>query len=872
MPPVNDPFASATAIGLAAGELDVTTVAATVEGSEPGGLAHTVWAAWTCPTPSPGPVEFTLDLDGLDVHALNVYSGASLGALVLEAGGLTVDGSVDVVLPAPTAAAVYRIQVGATVVDATGAGVLQWDPYVDDEADEEAVLDDEMEDGGDVPDDAFVVDPEAVTDGVYLRQSETFVEPVLDEVTGRPVDWTRTSFVEEEWGACSIRVDGVPITKVRTARTLISRLAWQEPFGEGPGLLLVRGASLWDIGSAGFEWLREEANVDIDRVDSDGAFVEPLWSGIVQRIKPSSTGWELSIEGAFAGPAGQVPHRPKLTEKERDWGRALVFACRRAGRGAMRRRTITEVVFGITTRDRGSRSETLLQYVQRGLSLCQLANGDQWTMARVVDEDTGLTIRRKYGFRLKDRTTVDITVWLGQRGVDCTGLVRDLADVQRLQMAEGVNPDGGRWRNTKLPNILKETVPPYPGTPLDIGSTGDDVKVWQAEVLSDGHRTGDLEALIDGEFGALEADAAEEIQEAAGLPVTGVVDEDTWDATWSNGSLNVGGARFDPIASITEVEPWLYSSNGSVMGVNPEWDRTLLPLGTFVSYGQDVTKKQGRRSAKADIARAHSGGWRGQIVFTGDPAEMSRRSIKEGVNIRVMGLPGDPLLHGAGVTWSGPGTTVTVDVDQRARDRLTLAELRTRDKAARRDPAKQALAQLRRSKQDRDTPGPWDSEGGWGLLPIRDAVEGWNVYRVAAGKYGSLSRVVLVTEPDVEFAAALFGARVKKSWLRTYFPTPLADHGEATDFRYWDRPARQDGLRSRRFIEAWGEASNPCGYSPGYKTNPESGKATGHAVTGRFDTDTTTDYVLLEEPKMWLAVYVTGDTTVRGQIFLLPNE
>lgn len=798
----------------------------------------------------------------------------------------------DEVLAIGQAALAGTLVLGVQVLaGATGLTELQWQfayssiDYdeglnVDPDPDEleQAVYETAFEDGSDVPADTDVdVDPEDLAPGLLRRISETYPAPTLDTVTGRPEGWLPTSVVDEAWGRVGIIVDGVNVTKVRDVATVVDSLEFQEPFGEGPGEISVGGASPWDVGADGFEWLREEADVDINQYDEDGLFVRSIWSGIVRRLGLSGSTWTLQCEGAFAGPSGMLPHRPKLTESERDWGRALTYAIRRAGRGAARRKTIAEAEFGITTRDRGARSETLLEYVRRGLGLSQTVAGDQWTLARALNDDDA-PIQRKYEWRLKDQDTEHLTVRLNQRGVS-VDLARDLSDVVRLIMGEGVNRDGGRWRNTKLPNVGKETVPPYPGYDLDDSLTDDDnVRVWQAEVLSDGWRTGDLEALISGTYGDLEVAACEDLQERAGLPVTGVVDEDTWDATWSNGDpdLNLGGARFDPIWSKKAVRPWVYASNGSVLAVNPDWDRSLLPIGRFVSYGSDVTKKQARRSAHAEVNQKQDAGWSGTITLDGvDPPQMSRLDVLEGMNIRVLDFAGEPLLHIAGVRWtrSGPSWSVSLAVDEQARDLLTLAEIRVRNREARQDPAKMAIAQLRRSAQVRDTPAMWDSEGGFGVLPIRDAEPGWNVYKIAAGKYGSLSRVrVKVYSPETTFCVALFGAQPHISWLNDNVPEPLSDPGD--EYTYWKRPAIQDGLRERLFIEAFGGWKQAGGYSPGFETHEATGEDTGNPVTGVLDVDSSTDYALDEEPKMWICVWVAGDddVKVRGQIYLLPNE
>lgn len=857
-------------------------------------VTGTAW--WRYEVPDPAPADITFTLEGTGRLGLFVFWDAddpadtlpSTGSLQESAAFQLDSAVVPMTLGAPWAGEVLVVQgrydagYGAATLtwDQDGVGATEEDdapPPVeepDPDTTEDGVWSD-IEDGTDVPADDTPVEVDLSGIGVIRRVSETYPTPTITD--GRPDGWAPSSTVEEDWGLPGIVVDGVAVTKVRGVRSEVTALVFQEPFGEGPAQVTIPGATELDLGQTGFEWLRVEANVNVVHRDADGEFVKNLWSGVVTSMQYDGQAWQLDCGGAFAGVAGMLPHRPKLTERERDWGQAMTYAIRRAGRGASRRKTISEVEFGILTRDRGSRSETLLEFVTRGLSMCQTTDGDQWTLARALDVD-GHPIRRKYEWRLKDRDTVDVTVHARARGVTVS-LRQDLTDVNRIHFGEGVSHRGERWRGAVFPNIGKETVPTYPGTPLDIGSTGDDVLVWQAEAMSDGHRTGDLDALLSGDFDATDAAAAREIQRHAGLTVTGIVDEDTWDATWSNGDpdLNLGGSRFEPIAADDRVIPFLYSSNGSVLALNGDWDRSLLPLGRFVSYGQNVSRAKATDSADAELVRSADPWWFGTVTLDLDPIEMSRLDIREGMNLRLKwwgGVSSGIVLHIAGVRWSksAGGFQVTLDVDEKARDLLTLAEIAARNRAARQDPARQAISQLRRSAQVRDTPGVWDVEAGFGKLPVRDCTGStWNVFAIPAGQYGSLDRVLTRTDPATRYCLTLWGAKVTAAQLNSWMAAPLADPGD-DDYLPWDVPGIQDDLDDHLFIEGWGAWKQRAGYSPGYETHPVSEKPTGHDVTGVLKVFSTTQYGLDEEPKMWVAVWPEDDTAIRGQIRLLPNE
>ena len=70
-----------------------------------------------------------------------------------------------------------------------------------------------------------------------------------------------------------------------------------------------------------------------------------------------------------------------------------------------------------------------------------------------------------------------------------------------------------------------------PTAPLDelyVGSYGEDVATWERQADSRGWRIGH----IDGSYDEETAAACRVMQQMLGLPVTGTVDYETWDATW----------------------------------------------------------------------------------------------------------------------------------------------------------------------------------------------------------------------------------------------------------------------------------------------------------------------------------------------------
>lgn len=705
-----------------------------------------------------------------------------------------------------------------------------------------------------------------VTHPAIRRISETYALPTL--LDGRPQNWRPTSVVDEEWGYIHIIVGGKDVTTVRGVPSSLESLMFQEPFGEGPAQVSIPGASELDYGTVSFPWLDVEKNVSIRKYSPLGAYVGTLWNGTVMSMSYEGDAWMLDVDGAFVGSASLTAHQPKLTEYERDIGMSIVFACRRGG--AKRFGTFSEQNIGIKTRVRGSRSQTLLDYVTEMLALAQTTSGGQWTVKRIPG------LNRRYTLGIKDTTGVDVTVHARARGIT-TNLRRDLSQVTRIIWGEGVNANGGRWRGTKLPNVGKETIPPYHG-PLSLGSVGTDVAIWQYEMSSDGYEVGTPRAIGSSVFRQPEVDACEELQERAGLPVTGVVNRATWNATWSNGGLDMGlgGAYHAPIAQDPRTVKWLHSSNGSILAPSPTWDQNIMGIGRFISYGEGISKAQAARSARAQLANEKDPGWHGEITLDGvDPIEMSRLEIKEGMNLRLKywgGTTNGIDLHISGITWrkGATGYAVSLMVDTKARDLLTLAEIMARNRAAKQDPARAAINQMRKSAITKDT-SVWDYEGGYGVLPKRDCVGGrWNIFVVAAGQYGTLEGLRLNTSPNTTFAVALFGKKITRSTLNSILPSPLVARTDG--YRKWDYPSIQNALEDHLFIEAFGGPGQAGGYSPGYQTNPETGKATGHGITGNLDIWSSTNYGLYSAPRMYVAVWTTRNTTISGRIRLLVDE
>ncbi|WUI00704.1 peptidoglycan-binding protein [Spirillospora sp. NBC_00431] len=101
---------------------------------------------------------------------------------------------------------------------------------------------------------------------------------------------------------------------------------------------------------------------------------------------------------------------------------------------------------------------------------------------------------------------------------------------RNFQREHQLDPDGIvgpiTWRAAwEAPSTL---APPAPDDVLHLGSYSEDVAVWERQADSRGWRM----RHVDGSFDEETATACRAMQEALGLPVTGAVDYETWDAAW----------------------------------------------------------------------------------------------------------------------------------------------------------------------------------------------------------------------------------------------------------------------------------------------------------------------------------------------------
>jgi hypothetical protein len=469
-----------------------------------------------------------------------------------------------------------------------------------------------------------------------------------------------------------------------------------------------------------------------------------------------------------------------------------------------------------------------------------------WTLAKLPGRMPTIT--------LKNRWRIDATMRTGQPGLQCS-LQSARSITTTTIYGDGTDDQGHAWRNTKYPNLRPITPPLYPGYDLHLGMVDPAVEEWTSAMAAAGWRLN-----VGWTFDGVARQVCTNFQVSAGLEVTGTVNAQTWAATFVTGSNSgdLTGAYIAPLASLPEVEPFLYDAFGAITGPNPAFDPTVPRVERWESMGEHVNKPDAIISALAELTRDSAPGVWGTLTLYSDPNEKSRYDLHAGENFMLQDWEGaDVMLHIAQRTigWNTQGRPVTLTVDTNARDLITLASVRTRDRSTT-DPVRRVRHSRRASRIISDKTAGWDFESGGGLIPQFVLQAGvWSVVRIPAAETGSVVGTNLSTTwPGVgttltPFAIAVFAQPVTPAYIKGIVPNPLAVANWPTSF-----PAG-----SIAPIAGWGDSSDACGYSPGQQS-------AGNPLTGQFSDNGSWDFTSLVPPWLWVALWSPVETVISGQL------
>lgn len=691
-------------------------------------------------------------------------------------------------------------------------------------------------------------------------------------------------------------IDGVDVTFFRGGVIPIPEYLLTEPFAYGPMTLPIPrvAADLEELGVGDLSWVRDGARVLVQRVDDPTAETPAVlatdYVGRVLCRVIDGRSLALEIGGEFSGPASLINIQPILHRRVRDVG---LFFAETVRRVHLRPEQRDGPVTGIKIANGGE-----------GLTL------EAWGRELGAQSQTSAGIQRAimplvwggkvWGFHPKDTTTVDVTLFTDDARV-VPRLRDDVAEKPNTFYATCITPDGVRMRGSVYPNLFDSVPPEFPGT-MSVGDTDADTTTGDGVTVLNNRLVGLYlldrdEPFAYGDYTADTAAVVREIQDRAGLPVTGVVNEATWNRVYdvdaTGGSL--GQARIIPTVQDPAVREFDLTPTGAVAGKNPLRDISVLEVHRNLDYGAGVTYKQELANTRGQYAKVKNNkNWVGEVElhggfggYAGDwgpedfeflngpggvPYIMSQRDIRPGMNAKLAMIDGGTMVHISGARVSPQSRTTTLTVDTMARDLLEVAAIMARNAEARRSPRREFFTENRAGKAS----GIMIVRDQWfGKLPQIETLEGgkWNVFRMVIGQHGSVNKTVIRTfDEPAKFYASAWSIPITEKRLHNHVPNPAEVPGDTAWYETdWAGEMHED----RKLLWAAGTDQDPCGYWPKHHTNPRTGAVTAHPITGKHvDIGSPwTYYQSWDSPAtVWVAIYPDRDCKVRAGQMFWPQE
>lgn len=701
-----------------------------------------------------------------------------------------------------------------------------------------------------------------------IQQNHVWPAPVLDE-HNKPTDpWLPVSSPPEVWGYFDIlmrrakwtggsgEVVGAVtvyqnVTYFNDVPTKITEMSYAEPFGDEK--LTLRFETFNGYMSAVPGYIDDPfSEVWVFQRPSPAEPATAAWRGWVLAAEYGRGFVDVECVGMLYIADNLLelppisPQEPMLVEEDiaaalQPYGRKMGF-----GWGDVSAAGINS---GIMSRPGGRYEPVLTGYVQERLAKATTEAGAQLTV--------GVGDRQTPSIHWKDTTTVHWTVRFGTTGVECDGLKKDHSDVKTTAYIQGRAADGCYFRGARFPRLRLGGAPIFPGTVISPGMTVAGYGQFKQEAINNGFGLEDAsDTYYVGEEGTIRY-----LQTALGITVDGDVGPQTWSTLFqpaaSGYSLEDG--YIHPGANITEAEPFLYSASGAIVGMNPAWDNQRWPRREVMfDFGGPVSFAEAARDAAAILNnQAQFAGlpdYFGELELSIDPEAGSRWDIRAGHNIMIKGFRGaDRLFHIVHASLSPLTGKVTLTIDTKARDKLTLDQIRERNRDTVGIERKRAgWAGRSRSRTIQDEPALWDCEAGSGLIPLTGIYRGlWLVLKVPGARWGTVVESVIDVVSGgayvpTRMAACVFNRPILASELQNAVGTaPEAEVGNPLYEGYWDN---WDPMTSGIEI-AWGGEGQAAGYYTGAEDE-------GDEPTGRLYEHGTWDFQSTQPPWLWVGIWV----------------
>jgi hypothetical protein len=333
-----------------------------------------------------------------------------------------------------------------------------------------------------------------------------------------------------------------------------------------------------------------------------------------------------------------------------------------------------------------------------------------------------------------------------------------------------------------------------------------------------------------------------------------------------------------PLAFDTRIMPRKYYPDGSDAGANGSFDNGYPRVEVDISFGENITRAEATRVAVDMVNRDKEPGWTGDVTLACDPQEGSIFEVREGQNLRLKrwATTTGPLLHIAEISVSPQRLEASLRVDERARDLLTVTQVKQRNLESRVQPNRLPPRKQRSSSLTSDAVIRFEGESPAGVIRKLALIGGlWVYVDVPVSEVGTVASLTLQTSPATRFVVAFFGdLSVTPSDLISHVGSdPLAERGDG--FGPFDWHAAQ--LASLGFIQAYGGPGQAAGYDrnssndgSGYETSPFSGGST--TVTGCLRNTASWSYRSTRPPFLRAFFFAPDDCTISGRLLPAPLD
>lgn len=670
--------------------------------------------------------------------------------------------------------------------------------------------------------------PTTAVEGRAVDRALTYTAPVVDEATGF-VEVQVPIAAEVARHVDRIVFDGTDVTWFRRNvwPQQTPQFTLMEPLLYGDGSGVIENVHMAEPLPS---WLYLGAPVRVQRRDSEGDLVATDYRGFVSHIERGESSVSYQLAGQAAGRAALQHEPPKIVRVRKELGAIWSVLMDRL-RIPFAPATGPETGIKSIARGNTDRLTALTELIGEA----QKRNGERWTS---MPDEAGV-----YRMFVKDTETIDATVYFTSGASFST----TLAERPNRIYAEGTTRDGKVINGAVAPGMNPDRyVPDFPGT-LEEGDSGEGVRLLGLALKQYGYLG--REEWLDGEatdFDADMTDAVRELQDDAGLTVTGVVNNATWKAAFDIDvtGYDLSGARIMPLIQSDEVRVDDRSASGAVIGHNPLHVPGTIPVDRSINVGLIEGRRQLKKMARGVFREARDEQWVGDWS-TGDSSTpalalvrgehtpgdavaevdvMPAREVRPGMNVWAPLFEGGTLFHVVGVEVSDNGMAVRLSLDTAARDALEVWEIMAARRESRGNLVRAYVDERRRAPSSRDTTSPWVD---WmGRINDTVLIPGWNVIQVPAGQAGTIAAIRLHVEgPWIEYATLVTIREVTQADLNERIPDPLAAVAEGDEF-WWEE--RAEWLEGRLWLYASGTYDEPCGYWPHRKSGVLTGDHRDH--------------------------------------------